>query len=306
MTIYVDVIWGLNFLFDMMLLMLTQALIKEKIPRLRLILGALVASMIVPFTLFFPASILATVYGKILFSFFIILSTFGFQTIYRFFKQLFTFYFITFSVGGALVAVHFLFHQSFTVSLGGLLTFRQGFGDPVSWLFVIGGFPLAWFFTKRRMDQHAAEKIRYDQLCPVTISIFNQSYSTMGYIDSGNQLVDPLTRQPVIICDEPFLTQWVPLEEWTRLKQVSDSLDLEKIPKKWEQRTHIVPYQGVAGKSQFLLAIRPDKLTVMYEHEPLEVHKVLIGLQFSSLTKDHRYHCLLHPQIIKNGAVATA
>src|SRR5690625_7462597 len=110
----------------MMLLMLTQALIKEKIPGLRLIIGALVASVIVPFTLFFPESILATVHGTILYSLFIILSTFGFQTISRFFKQLFTFCFITYSVGRALVAVHCLFPQSVTLSLGGLLPFRQG------------------------------------------------------------------------------------------------------------------------------------------------------------------------------------
>lgn len=306
MTIYVDVIWGLNFFFDLMLLMMTQALMKEKTRRLRLIVGALVASFIVPFTLLFPESILTRVYGKLVYSFLIILVTFGFQTINRFFKQLLFFYFITFSVGGALIAVHFLYYQSLILSLEGILSIKQGFGDPVSWIFVVVGFPVAWIFTKKRMDQHGAEKIRYDQLYPVTVHIFNQSYSTMGYIDSGNQLVDPLTRHPVIICDERFIKQWFTLSEWTRLKKINETMSFENIPIRWEPRTHIVPYQGVAGGSQFLLAIRPDKLTVMYDDEPLETHHVLIGLQFASLTKDHLYHCLLHPQMIKSASGATA
>lgn len=306
MTIYLDAVWALNFFLDMMLLMLTQALVRDDTRKLRIMFGALIASLIVPISLYYPNSLINTLFGKLVYSILIVFCAFRFHSIYRLIKQLLLFYFITFSVGGALIAVHFLFQNSITMSLNGLLTLNSGYGDPVSWLFVICGFPLAWFFTKKRMDQHAIEKIRYDQLCPVTIEIFKKVFSTTGYIDSGNQLVDPMTKYPVIICDELFIKQWFSTSEWTTLKAAQEELNLQKIPTKWEQRIHIVPYQGVEGKTSFLLAIRPDKLTIFYEGHQIDTTKILIGLQFATLTKDQSYHCLLHPQIIKLSSAATA
>ena len=143
------------------------------------------------------------------------------------------------------MAIHFLFQQPVSITANGILTVNHGFGDPISWLFVVIGFPFVWGYTKRRMDRHVVEKIRYDQLCPVTLKIKQQSYSTHGYIDSGNQLLDPITKKPVIICDEPFLKQWFSEEEWKLLKQLQDHLDFTKIPAEWENFIQIVPYQGV-------------------------------------------------------------
>jgi len=283
----------------MMLLMLTQYLAKAKASKMRLIFGAFMASLIVPLTFYFPHTFLTTVTGKISYSILIILCTFGFYTVFRMVKLLLLFYFTTVSIGGGLIALHFLFQQPVTMSAKGLLTFTTGFGDPISWLFVIVGFPVVWVFTKTRMDKHAIEKIEYEQLYPVTIQINNKSHSTVGYIDSGNQLVDPLTRKPVIICDEVFLKQWFSNEEWHILKEAHQNLDFSNVPAKWENRMNIVPYQGVGGERQFLMAIKPDKLMINYLGKKITVSRVLIGIQFEILTKDESYRCLLHPQIIK-------
>lgn len=299
MTIYLDAVWVLNFFLDMMLLMLTKHLAKVKASGIRLIFGAFVASLLVPLSFFFPNTFFTTVTGKLIFSIIIILCTFGFYTVFRIFKILFIFYFITFAIGGGLIALHFLFQHPIAISSSGLLTFQTGYGDPVSWIFVIIGFPLVWLFTKKRMDKHAIEKIQYNQLYPVTIQINKQSYSTMGYIDSGNQLIDPLTRQPVVICDETFLKQWFTDEDWLMLRNAHENLEFNHVPTTWEKRLYFVPYQGVNGQREFLFAIKPDKLIIAYEEEHITVSRVLIGIQFAHLTKDESYRCLLHPQIIQ-------
>lgn len=302
MTIYLDAVWALNFFLDMMLLMLTNYLVKARASHLKLILGAFVASLLVPISFFFPHTIFTTVFGKLSYSLVIILCTFGFYTVFRVVKILFVFYFTTFSIGGGLVALHFLFQHPIAVTSSGILTLQSGYGDPISWLFVVIGFPVIWMFTKSRMDKHATLKIRYDQLFPVTIQINKQSFTTMGYIDSGNQLIDPLTRQPVILGDEVFLKQWFTEEDWQLLKDAHNNLDFNHFPTAWEKRLHIVPYQGVGGQREFLFAIKPDKLVVAYENEQITVSRVLIGIQFALLTKDESYRCLLHPQIIKLSA----
>lgn len=306
MTIYLDAIWTLNFILDMMLLMLTQALAKDQTRKIRIMFGAFIASLLVPISLYFPDTFITTFYGKFIYSLFIILSSFKFKNIYRTLKLLLLFYFTTFAVGGGLVAVHFLLQNPVMLSAEGLITFNNGFGDPVSIIFILIGFPLIWLFTKRRMDKHGIDKIRYNELCPVTIQLNSVSYSTTGYIDSGNQLVDPITKHPVIICDEVFLKQWFSNDEWEKIKEAHTELNYHKIPETWEKRIHIIPYQGVEGKSNFLMAIRPERLIVYYGQEKIMTHKVLIGIQFARLTKDETYHCLLQPQIVKIASAESA
>jgi len=306
LTIYLDAVWTLNFFLDFMLLLLTQALLRENTRKIRIIIGAFIASLIVPITLYMPDSILTAAIGKFIYSIFIILSTFGFVSIYRLIKLLFTFYFTTFAIGGGLLAIHFLFQHPIGLSANGILTVNSGYGDPVSWVFVIIGFPLVWLFTKSRMDKHAADKIRYDQLCPVTIQIKNQSHSTKGYIDSGNQLVDPLTKKCVILCDEFFLNQWFTEKEWNMLEIAYENLDFENIPDKWKNEIQFVPYVGAGGDSKFLFTIRPDHLIVYYGEQKIMTKNILIGIQFADLVKDKSYHCLLHPQIIKLGTIHSA
>lgn len=305
-TIYLDAVWALNFFLDMMLLMLAQALAKDSTGKLRIIFGAFIASLLVPISLYFPDSFFMSVLGKFLYSIIIILCTFRFVSVYQMLKLLALFYFTTFSIGGGLIATHFIFQNPIGLSTNGLLTFNSGYGAPVSWLFVIIGFPLSWIFTKARMDKHAVEKIRYDQLYPVTIQLKQKSYSTTGYIDSANQLVDPATKRPVIICDEVFLKQWFSEEDWQMLKDAHTNLNLDKLPKEWENQLHIVPFQGVGGTSNFLFAVRPDQLIIYYNGQKIITSKVLIGIQFATLTEDQSYHCLLQPQIIKLATVHSA
>ncbi len=306
MTIYLDAVWMLNFLLDMMLLLLTQALARESIRKRRIAFGSVIASLIVPISFYFPDSFFTGAAGKIMYSILIIFCSFGYKSFYRMMKLLFLFYFVSFSIGGGLIAVHFLFQQPVSITANGILTVNHGFGDPISWLFVMIGFPFVLLFTKRRMDRHVAEKIRYDQLCPVTIKIKQESFPTSGYIDSGNQLVDPITKKPVILCDEPFLKQWFSEEDWKLLKQLQEHLDFTKIPKAWENYIQIIPYQGVQGNSMFLLAIRPDEITIIYENKKIVTSHFLVGIQFAELTKDKSYHCLLQPQMIHLPAIHSA
>ncbi|RDW18474.1 sigma-E processing peptidase SpoIIGA [Oceanobacillus arenosus] len=306
MIIYLDAVWALNFFLDMMLLLLTQALSREGTRKRRILLGAFIASLLVPITIYFPDSFISSTIGKILYSALIIFSTFGYRSIHRFFRILLLFYFTTFAIGGGLIGLHFLLQNPIGMSGNNLLTFSSGYGDPISWLFVLIGFPIVWLFTKSRMDKHVIGKIRYDQLYTVTIQIKNQSYTTTGYIDSGNQLVDPLSKKPVIICDEFFLKQWFTDEEWELLRVVQDTLDFEPLPKEWQNKIQIVPYHGVEGKSMFLITIRPEQLIVYYNEQKIVTTKLLIGIQFAELVKDQSYHCLLHPQIIKLASVHSA
>lgn len=306
MAIYLDAVWLLNFLLDFMLLLITDRLARLHTNRYRLAFGAFIASLIVPLSIYYPESFFATLIGKLLFSVLIILSSFGFKTIYRIVKLLSLFYLMSFSIGGGLMAIHFFVQSPFSVSQAGFLTYNSGFGDPISWLFVVIGFPLVWIFTKQRMDKHVQDKVRYDAKLAVTIKIKGKSHHSIGFIDSGNQLVDPFTKKPVIICDEELLLNWFDEEEWKKLKHSYQHMDMDSIPEAWMDYLRIIPYQGVEGGNNFIYTIRPDELVIYYEHKEIVTSNFLIGIQFGRLTADGSYHCLLQPELIQSAFTYSA
>ncbi|MDC3412841.1 sigma-E processing peptidase SpoIIGA [Aquibacillus sp. 3ASR75-11] len=306
MEIYLDAVWVLNLLLDFMILLLTQWITKDNTKRLRVAFGAFVASIIVPLTIYFPDSFLTSPLGKGLYSFIIIWCAFGFKNTRQYIKRILSFYFITFTLGGGLIASHFLLGQQFNTTGNAMLTFKTGYGDQISWIFVAIGFPIIWWFTKSRMDRQEGEKIHYDQLCEVTIQMKGKRFSTTGYIDSGNQLVDPLSQRPVIICDQSFLANWFSKTEWSLLEGAQETLDFEAVPEGWQGKMHIVPYQGVDGNRTFMIAIKPESLLLHYNNTELSTNKLLIGLQFGDLATDGSYHCLLHPKIVKQSVISSA
>lgn len=291
MVVYLDILWLLNFLFDLMLLILTNYLVRGNSPLIRLIFGAVFAALIVPIHIYFPTSFLSNSLGKILYSFMIILISFRFTTILHFLKIFLMFYFITFTIGGGLIALYFLIEPTFISQT----TLRTPFGHPISWIFLFITFPVVLLFIKRTMDDYQIEQINYAHLYDVEVNFAEQSFITVGMIDSGNQLIDPLTKYPVIICDEIFLKQWFTGKEWQSFQQAYEQIDLTLIPEKWSHMLHMIPFRGVTGEQRFLLAIKPTWVAITYNNEKLYHKNVLIGIQFSAMTPDESYHCLLHP-----------
>lgn len=306
MTIYLDAVWLLNFFLDWMILMLTQTFSKSQNHRVRVMVGAIVASLLVPLNLFYPASLWTTPIGKLIFSFIIVLTAFGFKNFRLFLRHILLFYFVSFAIGGGLFGLYYFLNEQIQVTNGVVITYQSGFGDGVSWLFVIVGFPIVWWFTKKRLDNLVVQKMKYDEMISVSICMENTIKETVALIDSGNQLVDPITKQPVVICDEAFMKNWFSDEEWTLLKKASEDLCFDELPERWRDRFRLIPYHGVGGTSTFMIVLKPDWMQLTIKEQNLTINRVLIGLQFGQLAPDQSYHCLMHPHLLKAIAVDTA
>lgn len=307
LVVYLDIILLLNFMFNFMLLLLTKYLMRYAVPLYRLFFGTIVATAMIPLYIYFPNSFIQSFIFKTIFPIFIMLVTFGYQSVYQLLKTTFMFYFISFSVGGGLFAIHFLLDNTLNVKIHKILLYVNNiYGDEYSLVLIFIGFPMILYFTKLRMDKHIKDKIKYDELYEVEIRLNKNAHRTTGFIDSGNQLVDPLSNRPVVICDEPFLKNFFTDTEWQMLKTVILEEKVDQIPHAFRSMFAIVPYQGVDGTSNFLFAIRPEKLTIYYNEKVIETKNVLIGIQLAKLTMDERYHCLLHPEIIRLSKVKIA
>jgi len=307
LAIYLDIIWLLNLCFDSLLLLLTATILKRRVNIWRILIGAFIGSTLV-LLMFTPLSHYAShPIIKLFFSFFIVLVTFGFKRFRYFFENLLTFYFSTFVIGGGLIAIHYLLRDTTSINFRVIATYTTGLGDPVSWFFVLVGFPLLWFFSKNRIEGFTEKRIRYDCIVDVSITFEETNITLRGLIDSGNHLYDPLTKQPVMIVEMNAVKDILPpaLSEINAQFSNLDFISDEHLGK-WYSRLRIIPYRVVGKEQQFLLALKPDKILIYYENQWIEVTKGLVGLSNTRLSADEDYQCIVHPKMVQSAKVSTA
>ncbi|KGA97005.1 protease [Alkalihalobacillus alcalophilus ATCC 27647 = CGMCC 1.3604] len=300
MTVYLDLIWLLNFFIDYLLIALTALVLKRRFKHVRFILAAFIASFIV-ILMFTPfADLVYSPWFKLIYSALIVWVAFGYERLRFFIQNLLMFYFVTFMTGGALFALHFFWQTELDI----LSSFspQNGIfiGSSISWVFVLIGFPLVWYFSKQRFETIETKKIQADQMAEVTLFIDHFEIKTIGLVDTGNQLLCPITKQPVMIIEGSLLYETYSEAVVKELSQIAEGKD-ELLPEteKLAHRVRIIPYRVVGQASPFLTALKPDKVEIVFNNERYETEKVLLGLQEGELSADGLFTSIIHPKLVQ-------
>lgn len=215
-----------------------------------------------------------------------------------------TFYLTTFLIGGSLIGIHYFIGFDMNLSSSLFLGSVKGFGDPVSWLFVILGFPIAWQFSRKNFDRIEVTKIQYDQLVTVELQLDEKLYSFKGLVDSGNQLYDPITKLPVMFVSiNAIINQLSP-----DLKLIADDAQAvimgeKPVSSKWEHKIRIIPYKVMGREHALIIAIKPDKMMIKQnlKNSKIVVEKGLVSLTTQQLSSDGSFQCIVHPKMLVDG-----
>lgn len=295
---YLDLIILLNWCFDSLLLYWTSILLKRKISFKRIFLGGGIGSILILFY-FSPYEYIAnSVFVKLFVSWMMILATFGFYRIKTFMKASAMFYFITFLTGGILIGLHYLF--SFEIQGPGYANYftMKSYGDPVSWLFVIVGFPATWIYARKIFADWEMDHILHDGLVDVQIKMKDSLLTCRGFIDTGNQLYEPITNAPVMIVSVHHLQDVIPVDVWQLLMKtvdsdfLSDSLDCS-----WGERLRVIPYKVIGVEQQLMIAFRPDWIQLSIGDRRGLIHKGLVAMTLQTVSHDETYNCIVHPRM---------
>lgn len=307
MVIYMDVIWLLNLLVDAMLLWLTAIILKRRIKLWKVFIGALIGSLLIILSLTPLSSYAGSPFVKLGFSIIMVYSVFGFKRMKYFISNLLTFYFITFLTGGILIGTHYFIHFDLQLENNVLLASVRGFGDPISWLFILFGIPIAWYFSKRRIEAFEITNIQYDQLVDVEMEINGVFIHLKGLVDSGNQLYDPLSNQPVMVASIQKCANQLPKE----IFEISEDSNLFikgdiHLSSEWSERIRFIPAKVVGKKNQLLLAFKPDHIMIHKGHESWIVKKALISFTSQNLSSDDSFQCIVHPKMLTGIPIKSA
>jgi stage II sporulation protein GA (sporulation sigma-E factor processing peptidase) len=236
---------------------------------------------------------------KIIVSMLMIWIAFGASHPLSYVRNLFVFYFICFLTGGAMIALHYLLLGENRFHSGMLFT-MDGWGSPVSWIFIVAGFPLVWIYTKLSFQSIKERQETHQYLTRLKVKIGQETFECTGLVDTGNLLRDPIFRTPVMMVEltklEAFLP--APLKE-SILEQELDNI-WNQLPQDWIKRIRVIPYRVAGNKGDLMLALKPDWVKVLQKKEWHTINHILIGIDSGHLSSDGTFQAIIHPSCFQN------
>lgn len=176
MKVYIDLIILINFVYDFLILASTSVLLKRNTPPIRILLGSLIGVISV-LTLFIRLNNIILLLFKFLLSLVMIIATFGKTNKV---ENTFYFYIITIIIGGC---QYMLTGSAYRVN--------------IVMMIIISPIILGIYIYAMRKYKVDLKKI-YDCI----IIDKDNTYNLRGYMDTGNTLIDPITKLPVIMVNK--------------------------------------------------------------------------------------------------------
>lgn len=302
MIVYIDIIFFVNVIIDALLLWTTAWTRKATFAWWRLGVSSAVGGLYVVL-LFFPAlSFLYTFIVKFLLSLLMIWIAFGYGGLQLFWRNVGAFYVVNFVAAGTVLGVEYASESSGDIVAG----IQAGFELKVSLLLLLFALPL-FYWLYRKVTENAKRKERLTTFtAQVEVHIGDVASCCTGLIDTGNQLYDPLTRTPVMVMEAAQWERHIPAGWMQKIRRAEvEQLVMgigaseDEAPFIWQDRLRLVPYRGVNRGTQWMLAIKPDRVVITTEAERYESPKVLIGLDGGCLSLEKTYQAIIHPALLQ-------
>lgn len=254
MKIYLDLLFITNYIFDFLILLSTSLILKRNIKIYKILLGAFFGSLTL-IILFIRMNQIELFLYKLLVSIIMILVTFNFKNIKYTLKNLYYLYIISIILGG------FLTFINNTISYGVL--FKNVNNKLNVFSSILLSIILLIIYFKETIDL----KTNYNKYYKVNIYFNNKNYIFNAFLDTGNKLIDPYKRRPIILVKEE------------KIKNIDNYL--------------YVPYKTISG-SGILKCIKADKI---YIENIGYKKKFLIGLT-NNINIDN-VDCILNERLLE-------
>lgn len=268
MVIYVDVIFIENFIINTFLLKLALDLMHSNNKKIWIYEAGLLGAIYTLVMLFPSMKMLTYLPFKLLIALLMVFISTREKNIVALIKILLTFILLSLGLGGI---CFFLSLSQNDYSFQGGLVLKDYYLK-----YLILGIMIFYIFYNRVFkfikDKFVVKSLCYD----VFIEINKKSYIVKGFLDTGNELKEPVTNLPVIIVDQSVISKDV-------LKECSSCYSIN--------------YKTVNGHFGSMKGFKPDKL-VLYTEKFKKEREAIICLSEENLSIENEYRALLSRGII--------
>lgn len=297
-TIYLDVLFLVNFAMDYLILFLTGWLCRQKTVWWRCLISALTGSILFLLILWLP---IPEVWMYYIFSY-------GFTGILM--------CFLAFRPKGIkAVLACYLCQLMVTFLLGGIMNWLY-FVSPIrSWINGSWneeqGIPLREFvlllllsgiiFSVLTVGFRQYRKDERQYLYELSLYFGERNIYGVGLVDTGNFLIEPMSRQPVAVADARWIEKLLP-EDYQRLLQTyleQGKIDYDRIAEDTLFKAKWIPFQAVGEEQGEMLGIQCGRLILKRSDACITRQNVVVGISRTPISKNNRYQMLLHTDMVE-------
>lgn len=268
--IYLDVYFCFNFLMDFFVLFITRIIIRnnKSIARISLSsgIGALYATMLLILEF---RSVFITFMTYLLIAGLLIVSAFGRAKLKDSIKRLCVLYCVTFATNGLINSVYYgsrwgrsVLEKANTVTFGNLSL------GMVLCVLIVATTIAVTTVDKVRKSIKTSRNILHVKLCEGATTI-----CVKALCDTGNSLVEPMTKKPVSVIEQESL----------------------KMLKKENLRTVFIPYNSVGKQHGLMQGFVAGTMEINGEI----INNPIIGIYEGKLSQNRKYEMILHPDIME-------
>lgn len=295
-TIYLDVLFLINFGMDIFIIWLTGRLCRAEITWWRYLVSAFAGSLLFVLLIWvpIPAKWIYYIcsYGMIgILMCFLAFQPKGIKYILKCYAcQLM----VTFLLGGIMNWLYFS-----TPAASWLVSRTDGRGlrlQELLLLVIVSGVIFIVLTSGYQRYRRGQQQERYQ----VSLYFDETPVYGTGFLDTGNFLIEPLSRRPVVIAEADWLFPILP-EAYQRLVAVyldQGRIDYDQIAEQRLTRAKWIPYQAVGETRGELLGLQCKKLVMRHQDTCMIREEVIVGISQTAITGNQRYQMLLHTDIV--------
>lgn len=284
-TIYLDVIFLVNFIANFFVLLITGKIIKKKIRIWRVTLGAMFGAVLLLFFMFLPSWLMGWkgIVTSVGISMGAVAIPYG-EKNFSFVRTWFLSTTIMVLIGGTMNYIRYIYETS-------VLQLMQ-------WLFVFGVSSLCVLALLSAMRKTVKAN---DHIYLIQIRHGNRTIVESVYLDTGNLLMDPIFHKPVLVLCENVVNQCLIEDEKIILEHYKKNgrLDYNSVLSCQTQKNicfHEISYQSVGQTSGKLLCVLLDQVCVLGKDKVLRKQPVAIVPE--AVFSGKEYKGLLHKECI--------
>jgi len=163
---------------------------------------------------------------------------------------------------------------------------------------LIAGFVI-FILIRGAINIYSFYKRSLSKICEVTISLNCRQLKLKGLVDTGNSLVEPITKMPVNIVPFDVIQELLNEKQINYIKTFLE-YGMECVDTDCKDLSGIcyVPFCSVGKKNGLLPAIRVEKMKIVQGEKTNEIVKPIIGICQNDFVSDKRYHIILNPKLV--------
>jgi stage II sporulation protein GA (sporulation sigma-E factor processing peptidase) len=176
---------------------------------------------------------------------------------------------------------------------GGEITLWLRFLLHITFIFILG--ELGWGVIHRKV---------WEQVCLYSVRIKwdDREIKVNALLDTGNRLIEPLTKAPVIILEISQVKSYLPDELYSvaeRIQQGDYDFD-ERLSDTWRERFRILPFQSIGAAHGMLAGFKADWIMVARGEVEVETRNAVIALYPRTLSPEGAFHALISPDLLRS------